>query len=190
MKQLLLAFGLLSLFSGACKNGRSKSYAEDLPNDSLIYAVVSTVIDVDSLYTGSLISDSLIIPNVYILQNYDKATNSQPEPPPPPSLYDYSYSDLFFYFNSINNPDKRQRDSLYIEKQIDGNNKHKISRKVLALFTNERNSHYCFSLPIFSSDKQIVAISYINENRYGCYTILKREKETWKKIDHHETWIR
>jgi hypothetical protein len=124
--------------------------------------------------------------------------NPYPQTPPdlPPLSESFRYSigfsfaEAFRYFKSSTDIEQRNRDSLYIIQQIDTTINHNISKSIFALFKNEKDDHYWFSLPIFSNDRNTVIVTYSEEYYFGYITVLNKVEGNWIKVYHDLTWTR
>ncbi|MBK9359579.1 MAG: hypothetical protein IPN08_19765 [Bacteroidales bacterium] len=159
---------------------------QELPNDTLINEVISSVILIDSLNGSNLGTQRIIIPDIYFLPIRDK---NAPTPPPPPSYFGYTFEEILEYFNPLNDTKQRLLDSNFIVRQIDTTINHKIFASVSSLFQKENDYYYYFSLPIFSYDMKTVIIAYSQEFHFGCFTVLRKVDDNWLRVDHELTWM-
>ena len=176
-------------------NRESSDKTLELPNDSLINEVITSVIIFDSLDSAKLGQRKLLIPFIYFMPKWDRKSHDPPPPPPIPThpynlKYGHTYDELFSYFNSLNDLKQRQKDSIFALRQIDTTISHNVSNKASLLFRGEKDDYYWFSLPIFSTDKKTVVISYSEENYFGYCTVLRKIDDKWVKVDHKMTWMR
>jgi hypothetical protein len=188
MRNFLIAIFLLLLTSEKSGVLANRVCKLELPKDSLINEVISAVILFDSLNGSHLGTQRLIIPDIYFLPKWDKNTPTL-HPPPPPSYFGYTFEDILVYFNSLNDPETRESDSIFIVRQIDTAINHIIFDGVSSLFKKENDDIYYFSLPIFSSDMRTVIIAYSQEFYFGCFTVLRKVDDHWIRIDHELTWM-
>lgn len=178
----------LYLILTQCRNQESQFLIQELPGDFLINEVISSVVILDSLNGSNFETQRIIIPDIYSIPKWNKNESTR-RPPTPPSLYGYSFDEIFEYFNSLNDPKQRLADSIFIVRQIDTALIHTIFDNVSALFKNENNDYYLFSLPIFSYDKRTAIITYSVENYVGYRTVLRRVDDNWVRVDHISTCI-
>ena len=190
---VILPFILLT----QCISSRSQDKIQDLPNDALVEEVLTSVILVDSLFNAHLGNIRLSIPYVYFMPKRDKNSPYPPPPPPPPPMsysfsfsHGFSFDEAFSYFNSVNETDRRLKNSVFITQQVDTTITHIISKNISSLFTNEKDDHYWLSLPIFSHDKRSAIIIYSEEHYLGYITVLKKVEGSWIKVFHDLRWMR
>ena len=180
MKQITRAIlvGLL-LFHISCSQN---NHTEVLPDIFLINDVISNVIKIDSLeLNGYYISNP--INNISTYKSIELKNDPIIVPPPPFSV---SYEEVCSYFNSNAEKSIGQKDSIYIALQLDTKREITISKKIISDFNGNAKKFYLFSIPIFSSNKQLVLVYYWRScgNLCGdCHIlILKKVEKRWRKI--------
>jgi hypothetical protein len=193
MRYFIISIIAPFIFFTQCVNQKNQDKILELPSNALIEEVLTSVILKDSLFNGHLGNRQLLIPNIYFMQKWDKDSHNTPPPPPPDShsykiSHGYSFDEAFTYFNSLNKLELRQRDSIFIVRQVDTTINHIISKNISELFKKEKNDKYWLSMPIFSYDKRTVIITYSEEFYFGYRTVLKKVDEKWVKVDHELTW--
>lgn len=168
----------------SCNTINSEKEVIDLPDSTLINEVISEVIKTDSLWKGHSINK-----NIRTLKLYEKIKWENDSVPPPPPLagpFSISYDELFSFFNSETNSNLRQKDSLYINNQINSERSFGVSESNIYCFNLKDDSYYQFYLPIFSSDKNVVYVFYALECGPMCGSfreiVLRRENNNWIKI--------
>lgn len=191
---LIQAVFLIFLFT-QCIRPKGQNRTLELPSDSLINEVITSVILIDSLDNSNLGQRKLFFPFIYFMPRWTKDSQIPPPPPPTPPFplmlqYGCSYEKIFSYFDSSNNPVQRQKDSIFITQQVDTTINHLISDKVSSLFKKKDSDFYWFSLPIFSEDMRTVFISYSEEFYFGYMTVLRKVDNKWVEVEHKPTWIR
>jgi hypothetical protein len=183
----------LTLFTH-CTDKKTQCVPREIPNDSLIDEVLTSVIMLDSIFDSHLGTKELFFPYIYTMPKWTDTLVPPPPPFPIPGKYKlqygYSYDKAFSYFNSLNDKEQREKDSLFIKCQSDTTINHFVSEKISSLFLNQKNDYYWFSLPIFSCDKKNVIISYSEEYYFGYITVLKKENKNWVRVYHSNTWMR
>lgn len=184
---LIQAVFLIFLFS-QCIRPVVQNRTLELPSDSLINEVLTSVIKLDSLEKAKMIQH-IFMPDIYFQPKWD-GNPLNPPPPPPPSRYGYSYDEIFTYFNSLNHQKLRLKDSIFLKQQIDTTLNHNIFESTSDLFKRETDDFYAFSLPLFSSDKKTVLISYCEDFYFGYLTVLKKVDNKWVEVEHKPTWMR
>ena len=188
MRYSLTPIVFLLLIFTQCRIESTGVNTQELPKDSLINEVISSVILIDTLNGSNLGTQRITIPDIYFLPVWDKNA-SIPLPPPPPSYFGYTFETILKYFNPLNNTKQRLLDSIFIVRQIDTAITHNIFDSVSSLFKKENDDYYYFSLPIFSHDMRTVIIAYSQQYYFGCFTVLRKVDDNWLRVDHDLTWM-
>jgi hypothetical protein len=182
MKQIIrtVLIGFL-LFNISC----SQNYhAEVLPDSLLINDVISSVIHIDSIELNNYYISNPI-KNISTYESIELKNDTIIAPPPPFSI---STEELFSYFNSAAEKPIGQKDSVFIALQLDTKKEITLSKKIISDFNFNSKKFYLFSIPVFSSNKQLVLVYYWRNcgNLCGdCHIlILKKEEKGWIKIKH------
>lgn len=177
--QLILSLIIILLIS-RCKSS-------ELPNEELINDVIYSTVIQDSLDRKMGLVRFIDIPDVYTSQKWDGET---PPPPPPPNLFGYSFKELLTCFNSLEAPEFRIRDSIFIIHQNDTTLKYQIQNRIFNMFSHENSESYFFSRPIFSYDKKIAIVAYHYDYFRGYETILHKVDGKWIVVNHRNKWMR